>query len=95
VKRLGLHVQAFTSVTMSAHAPDPVKTFSRIPETRPKVTSAWTMTDEADYLLRVFCDILAALKTLIHQILLPHPAVARTQSQIVMDQPKADAPLPI
>jgi hypothetical protein len=26
---------------------------------------------------------------------LPHPAVARVQSQIVMDQLKDDAPLPI
>jgi hypothetical protein len=32
---------------------------------------------------------------LIHERLLPHPAVARVQSQIVMDQLKADAPLPI
>ena len=93
--RLGLHVQAFISVQMATHAPDAVKTFTRIIETRPEVTSAWTLTGEADYLLRVYCDDLAALNTLIHQVLLPHPAVARVQSQIVMDQFKADAPLPI
>lgn len=94
-KTLGLHVQAFISVQMSTHAPDQVKTFTRILDTRPEVTSAWTLTGEADYLLRVYCEDLAALNTLIHQILLPHPAVARVQSQIVMDQLKADAPLPI
>ena len=48
----------------------------------------------ADYLLRVYCSDLAALNRLIHEILLPHPAVARVQSQIVMDQCKPDAPLP-
>lgn len=93
--RLGLSVQAFISVQMATHAPDKVKTFTRILETRPEVTSAWTLTGEADYLLRVYCDDLSALNTLIHQVLLPHPAVARVQSQIVMDQFKADAPLPI
>lgn len=94
-ERLGLTVQAFVTVQMATHAPDKVKTFTRILETRPEVTSAWTMTGEADYLLRVYCADLSALNTLIHEVLLPHPAVARVQSQIVMDQLKSDGPLPI
>ena len=93
--KLGLQVQAFVSVQMATHAPDQVKTFVRILQSRSEVTSAWTLTGEADYLLRVYCEDLEALNTLIHQVLLPHPAVARVQSQIVMDQFKADAPLPI
>ncbi len=93
--KLGLQVQAFVSVQMATHAPDQVKTFVRIVETRPEITSAWTLTGEADYLLRVYCEDLAALNILIHQVLLPHPAVARVQSQIVMDQLKADGPLPL
>ena len=93
--RLGLQVQAFVSVQMATHAPEKVKTFTRILETRPEVTSAWTLTGEADYLLRVFCSDLSALNELIHHVLLPHPAVARVQSQIVMEQFKVDAPLPI
>jgi DNA-binding Lrp family transcriptional regulator len=91
---LGLSVQAFVQVQMATHAPEKVKTFTRIVETRPEITSAWTLTGEADYLLRVYADDLAALNALIHDILLPHPAVARVQSQIVMNQLKADAPLP-
>lgn len=92
---LGLAVQAFISVQMATHDPAKVQTFTRILKLRPEVTSAWTLTGEADYLLRVYCENLAALNILIHQVLLPHPAVARVQSQIVMDQLKADAPLPI
>ncbi len=92
--RLGLQVQAFVQVQMATHDPDQVKTFARIVELRPEIVSAWTLTGEADYLLRVYCSDLAELNVLIHQILLPHPAVARVQSQIVMDQFKPDAPLP-
>ncbi|MEL6801029.1 MAG: Lrp/AsnC family transcriptional regulator [Pseudomonadota bacterium] len=92
--KLGLAVQAFVQVQMATHAPAQVRTFTRILSTRPEITSAWTLTGEADYLLRVYCEDLAALNTLIHETLLPHPAVARVQSQIVMDQLKADAPLP-
>ena len=93
-RQLGLAVQAFVQVQMATHVPDQVQTFARVVELRPEIISAWTLTGEADYLLRVYCEDLAALNTLIHQILLPHPAVARVQSQIVMDQFKPDAPLP-
>ena len=91
---LGLNVQAFVQVQTTAHKPDIHKAFLRLTEIRPEITAAWTLTGEADYLLRVFCTDLAALNTLIQEVLLPHPAVARVQSQIVMDQIKRDAPLP-
>lgn len=92
--RLGLAVQAFIQVQMATHSPDAARGFARLAAARPEIVSAWTLTGEADYLLRVFCADLPALNRLIHEVLLPHPAVARVQSQIVMDQLKADAPLP-
>lgn len=92
--RLGLSVQAFVQVEMASHAPEAARAFSRLVSTRAEIISAWTLTGKADYLLRVWCADLPALNRLIHEILLPHPAVARVQSQIVMDQLKADAPLP-
>ena len=92
--RLGLAVQAFVQVQMATHVPDEVKGFARIVATEPEIVSAWTLTGEADYLLRVYCADLAALNRLIHRVILPDPAVARVQSQIVMDQFKPDAPLP-
>lgn len=93
-ERLGLKVQAFVQVQMSTHTPEKVAGFTRMIEARTEITSAWTLTGEADYLLRVYCEDLGALHRLIHETLLPHPAVARVHSQIVMDQFKADAPLP-
>jgi len=92
--RLGLTVQAFVQVQMVTHSPDGARDFARLVNSRPEVVSAWTLTGEADYLLRVWCTDLPALNRLIHGVLLPHPAVARVQSQIVMDQMKPDAPLP-
>ncbi|NSX54759.1 Lrp/AsnC family transcriptional regulator [Parasulfitobacter algicola] len=94
-RKLGLTVQAFIQVQLEAHGPESARTFARMINTRPEVTGAWTLTGEADYLLRVYADDLSALNTLIHDIILPNPVVARVQSQIVMDQLKADAPLPV
>jgi DNA-binding Lrp family transcriptional regulator len=92
--RVGLHVQAFVQVQMATHAPEAARGFAMLIATRAEVISAWTLTGEADYLLRVWCADLAGLNRLIHQVLLPHPAVARVQSQIVMDQFKPDTALP-
>ena len=63
--------------------------------TLPEVTSCWTLTGEADYLLSIWCADLTALNLLIQQRLLPHPAVARVQSQIVMDRLKDNTGLPL
>lgn len=93
--KVGLSVQAFVQVQMASHAPEAARSFASLISTRPEVISAWTLTGEADYLLRVWCTDLPGLNRLIHQVLLPHPAVARVQSQIVMDQFKADAALPV
>jgi DNA-binding Lrp family transcriptional regulator len=92
--RVGLHVQAFVQVQMATHAREVARGFATLIATRAEVISAWTLTGEVDYLLRVWCADLAGLNRLIHQVLLPHPAVARVQSQIVMDQFKPDTALP-
>lgn len=92
--KLGLQVQGFVQVQLGSHGPEQSASFASLISTRPEITSAWTMTGEADYLLRVYCADLPGLNTLLHEVLLPHPAVARVQSQIVMDQLKRDAPLP-
>ncbi len=93
--KLGLGVQAFVQVQMATHGAAPAAAFARMIATRPEVISAWTLTGEADYLLRIYCTDLPALNRLIHQEFLPHPSVARVHSQIVMDQLKADTPLPV
>ncbi|AXI45980.1 AsnC family transcriptional regulator [Sulfitobacter sp. SK012] len=92
--RLGLQVQGFVQVHLSTHGPEHSARFARLVATRVEIVSAWTMTGDADYLLRVYCADLPALNRLIHEVLLPHPAVSRVHSQIVMDQLKRDGPLP-
>ena len=93
--RLGLTVQAFVQVQMAAHSAEGAQSFARLITTLPEVTDCFTMTGEADYLLAIWCADLAALNRLIQDRLLPHPAVARVQSQIVMDRIKDGAGLPL
>ena len=94
-ERLGLAVEAFIQVAMAAHTSENARDFRALTRHTPEITGAWTLTGEADYLLRVYCPDLAALNRLVQDVLLPHPAVARVHSQIVMERIKADAPLPV
>ncbi len=93
--KIGLTVQAFVQVQMAAHSAEAAQSFARLITTLPEVSDCFTMTGEADYLLSVWCADLAALNQLIQARLLPHPAVARVQSQIVMDRVKDGAGLPV
>lgn len=94
-EKLGLKVEAFVQITTASHQPEVAASFVKHLEQQDEITAVWTLTGEADYLLRVFCHDLTALNRIVHHILLPHPAVARVHSQIVMDKIKTDAPLPV
>ncbi len=91
---LGLNVQGFVQVHLASHGADQSRDFKNLVERTPEITDAWTMTGDADYLLRVYCEDLPDLNRLIQEVLLTHPAVARVHSQIVMDQLKTDGALP-
>ncbi|SMY09883.1 Lrp/AsnC family transcriptional regulator [Flavimaricola marinus] len=93
--RVGLAVQAFIQVQLGTHGAENARSFATLIQARSEIVSAWTMTGEADYLLRCWTSDLAGLNSLIHDVVLAHPAVARVQSQIVMEQLKVDAPLPL
>ncbi|WP_108815124.1 Lrp/AsnC family transcriptional regulator [Loktanella sp. Alg231-35] len=94
-EKVGLTVQAFIQIVMATHTEQNARDFVRLTKTRAEIVGAWTLTGDADYLLRIYCADLTALNLLVQQVLLPHPAVSRVQSQIVMERVKSDAPLPV
>lgn len=93
--KVGLGVEAFIQIVMASHTADNARDFLALTRREAQIIGAWTLTGEADYLLRVMTPDLAALNRLVQQVLLPHPAVARVQSRIVMERIKPDAPLPV
>lgn len=93
--KIGLTVEAFIQIVMATHTAQNARDFVQLTRRRAEIVGAWTLTGDADYLLRIYCADLAALNDLVQQVLLPHPAVSRVQSQIVMERVKPDAPLPV
>jgi DNA-binding Lrp family transcriptional regulator len=93
--KLGLNVQAFIQIQTEAQTGDTHAAVTRLIERTPEIVAGWTLTGEADYILRVYCRDLPALNTLVQDVLLPHPSIGRVQSQIVMEQVKDDTALPL
>ena len=94
-EKLGLNVQAFIQVQTASQNSDTHQLVQKLTNTYPEIVAAWTLTGEADYIFRVFCTDLSALNDLIQNVLLPHSAIGRVHSQIVMDQMKDDTALPL
>ena len=93
--KLGLTVQAFIQVQTQAQDDNTHGSVRKLVHRHPEIVAAWTLTGEADYILRVYCEDLPALNSLVQNVLLPHPAVGRVHTQIVMDQMKDDTALPL
>ncbi len=92
---LGLGVQAFIQVQTVAQTGDTHQSIKSLTRQQPEIVAAWTLTGEADYIFRVYCSSLTSLNDLVQKTLLPHPAIGRVQSQIVMEQVKDDTALPL
>ena len=93
--KAGAAIVALIRIVMAAHSRENAIAFKRLVEATPEILDAWVLTGEADYLIRVAVADLAALNDLVQEVLLPHPIVARVQSQIVLSELKANAPVPI
>ncbi len=93
-RALHLTIVAFVQVTLAAHRKENAEYFKLLVRERPEILDGYTLTGEADYLLRVVTADLEALSDFVNEVLLPHPAVARVQSRIVLDRLKEAGPLP-
>lgn len=94
-EQLGYPILVFTHVRLNAHNPANARHFRDLVTMHPQIQEAHVLTGDADYLLKLRVQDLQDLAHLIHEILLPHEAVAQVRSNIAMDTIKMDNQLPI
>lgn len=92
---LGLKVQAFVQVTLATHSPDNSRRFQNLIEGVDEVQEAFSVTGEADYLIKVIVADLPALARLLNEVFLPHESVAHVRSSIALTSLKDSRLLPI
>jgi DNA-binding Lrp family transcriptional regulator len=92
---LGLDVLAFVHVTLATHSPDNAKRFQRLIEATEEVLEAYSLTGQADYLVKMAVPDLKALSRILNDVFLPHDSVAHLHSSIVLDRLKKAGGLPL
>ncbi len=94
-ERLGFNVVAFVHITLATHSPDNAKHFRDLVQRVDDVQEAYSLTGDADYLLKIILRDLKSLSDIVNNVLMPHPSVAHVRSSIVLDRLKVTAKLPL
>jgi DNA-binding Lrp family transcriptional regulator len=92
---LGLAVLAFVNVTLAAHSPENSRRFQDLIDRTEEVQEAYSLTGEADYLVKVAVPDLKALARILNEVLLAHGSVAHVRSAIMLNPLKKTARLPL
>jgi DNA-binding Lrp family transcriptional regulator len=92
---LGLDVTAFVQVTLTRHSPDNARHFREMVARTPAIQQAYTVTGDADYMLKVVARDLRSLGAFVNDVLLPHPSVAQVKSMIALEGLKDTPDLPL
>jgi len=92
---LGLDVLVFVHVTLARHSPDNARNFHSLVEKIEEVQEAYSLTGEADYLLKVTVQDLKALARILNDVLLRHESVAHVRTSVVLERLKQSTSLPL
>jgi DNA-binding Lrp family transcriptional regulator len=92
---LGFRLIAFIHITLATHSPDNARQFRALVDRVDDIQEAYSLTGDADYLLKLVLPDLKSLSDIINDVLMPHPSVAHVRSSIVLDRLKQGSRLPL
>jgi len=92
---LGFTLIAFINITLATHSPDNADKFRALVTRVAEIQEAYSMTGDADYLLKVVLHDLKSLSDIVNNVLMPHQSVAHVRSSIVLDRLKETQKLPL
>jgi DNA-binding Lrp family transcriptional regulator len=92
---LGFELIAFIQITLATHSPDNAKKFRELVNRVDAIQEAYSLTGDADYLLKTVLRDLKSLSDIVNNVLMPHQSVAHVRSSIVLDRLKESAKLPL
>src|SRR6185503_19276004 len=92
---LGFNLIAFIHITLATHSPDNAKKFRALVTRVDAIQEAYSLTGDADYLLKAVLRDLKSLSDIVNNVLMPHQSVAHVRSSIVLDRLKDSSKLPL
>src|ERR1700742_2553065 len=92
---LGFGLIAFIRGPLATHSPDNSRKFRALVGRVDEIQEAYSLTGDADYVLKAVLRDLKGLSDLVNNVLMPHQSVAHVRSSIVLDRLKESAKLPL
>jgi DNA-binding Lrp family transcriptional regulator len=92
---VGLDVLVFIQVGLATQSPDSGDAFVKLIDSIEEVQEAFSLTGDADYLVKMAVPDLKTLSHILNDVLLPHRSVAHVHSYVVLDRVKETTRLPL
>jgi len=92
---IGLDVLVFVQVGLATQSPDSGQAFIRLVNSIEEVQEAFSLTGDADFLVKMAVPDLKTLSHILNEVLLPHRSVAHVHSYVVLDRVKQTTQLPL
>jgi DNA-binding Lrp family transcriptional regulator len=92
---LGLDVLVFIRIGLATQSPDSGQAFVRLIAGIEEVQEAFSLTGDADFLIKMAVPDLKTLSRLLNEVLLPHRSVAHVHSYVVLERVKQTTQLPL
>lgn len=92
---VGLDVLVFIRVGLATQSPDSAAAFVALIAGIEEIQEAYSLTGDADFLIKMVVPDLRTMSRLLNEVLLPHRSVAHVHSYVVLDRVKETARLPL
>jgi DNA-binding Lrp family transcriptional regulator len=92
---LGLDVIVFIQVGLATQSPDSAQAFGKLIRGMAEVQEVFSLTGEADFLVKMALPDLKTLSRLLNDVFLPHRSVGRVRTSVVLDRVKQTTRLPL
>src|SRR5436189_2335865 len=92
---VGLDVLVFVQVSLVTQSPDSGQAFANLIRGLEEVQEAYSLTGEADYLVKLVVPDLKTLSRILNEVFLPHRSVGHVRSSVVLDRVKQTTQLPL
>src|ERR1700710_1193239 len=92
---LGFNLIPFIHIMPATHSPDNAQRFRALVNRVDDIQEAYSLTGDADYLLKAVLRDLKSLSDIVNNVLMPHQSVAHVRSSIVLDRLKETQKLPL
>ncbi len=92
---IGLDVLVFVQVGLATQSPDSGQAFIKLIDGLDEVQEAFSLTGDADFLVKLAVPDLKTLSHILNDVLLPHRSVAHVHSYVVLERVKQTTMLPL